>query len=172
MTAKTTKQDKSTANAAETAAESMATVGQEAIRNFAKAGTESYETAFSDIRGKAEEMTKGYEDLAANGKVTMDAWNAAGTAYGKGLEAISGEWMNFAKQMMESNVVATKAVLGAKSLNEAMDMQSEFARNSFDGMMAQSTKVGEMATKFAQDAAEPINAQFTASVEKWRTKTA
>jgi phasin family protein len=117
-------------------------------------------------------MTKGYEDLAASGKETMEAWNAAGTAYGKGMEAIGGELMNFAKRMMESNVEATKAVLGAKSLNEAMDLQSEFAHNSFEGMMTQGTKVGELATKVAQDTAEPISAQFTASVEKWRTKAA
>jgi len=39
-------------------------------------------------------------------------------------------------------------------------------------MMTQGTKVGELATKVAQDTAEPISAQFTASVEKWRTKAA
>ena len=172
MTAKSTKQDKTAADTAAKAAETMASAGQEALRNFAKAGTESYEQAFSGLRGKTDEMTKGYEDLAASGKETMEAWNAAGTAYGKGMEAIGGELMNFAKRMMESNVEATKAVLGAKSLNEAMDLQSEFAHNSFEGMMTQGTKVGELATKVAQDTAEPISAQFTASVEKWRTKAA
>jgi phasin family protein len=124
------------------------------------------------MREKAEEMFQGYGELADSSKQNMEAWNDASAAYGKGMEAISGQWMNFAKQMLDSNVQATKAILGAKSLNEAMEMQSEYARGSFDGMMAQGTKVGELATKVAQEAAEPINAQFTASVEKWRKNAA
>jgi phasin family protein len=84
------------------------------------------------------------------------AWSIAGAAYGKGLEAIGGEWMSFAKKMLDGNVQVTKAALGAKSLNEALDLQSSFARRSYDGLLAQSTKVGELATKVAQDAAEPI----------------
>ncbi|MBT4489960.1 MAG: phasin family protein [Rhodospirillaceae bacterium] len=167
MTAKTTKQDKS-ANSAET----IISAGQETLRNFTQAGTEGYEKAFADLRGKAEGMAQGYDDLAASGKEGIEAWSAASTAYGKGMEAIGSEMMGFAKQMLDSNVAATKAILGAKSLNEVMDLNSEYARGSFDGLMAQGTKVGELATKVAQEAAEPINAQFTASVEKWRNNAA
>jgi hypothetical protein len=53
-------------------------------------------------------------------------------------------------------VQVTKAALGAKSLNEALNLQSSFARRSYDGLLARSTKVGELATKVAQDAVEPI----------------
>ena len=171
MTSKNTKQDNKQADAAKTA-EAIAAAGQETLRGFAKASTEGYEKAFGGMREKAEEMFQGYGELADSSKQNMDAWNDASAAYGKGMEAISGQWMNFAKQMLDSNVQATKAILGAKSLNEAMEMQSEYARGSFDGMMAQGTKVGELATKVAQEAAEPINAQFTASVEKWRKNAA
>ena len=153
MTSKNTKQ----ADAAKTA-EAISAAGQETLRSFAKAGTEGYEKAFGGLREKAEEMFKVYGDLADSGKQNM--------------EAISGQWMSFAKQMMDSNVQATKAILGAKSLNEAMELQTEYARGSFDGLMAQGTKVGELTTKVAQETAEPINAQFTASVEKWRKNAA
>ncbi len=171
MTAKSTKQDKSTDNATK-AAETIVAAGQETLRGFAKAGTEGYEKAFADLRGKAEGMGQGYDELAASGKDGIEAWSAAGAAYGKGMEAIGNEMMSFAKQMLDSNVAATKAILGAKSLNEVMDLNSDYARGSFDGLMAQGTKVGELATKVAQEAAEPLNAQFTASVEKWRQNAA
>ena len=167
MTSKNPKQ----ADAAKTA-EAISAAGQETLRSFAKASTEGYEKAFGGLREKAEEMFKSYGNLADSGKQNMEAWNDAGTAYGKGMEAISGQWMSFAKQMMNSNVQATKAILGAKSLNEAMELQTEYARGSFDGLMAQGTKVGELTTKVAQETAEPINAQFTASAEKWRKNAA
>ena len=175
MTAKNTKQDKATDSAGDNAtmaAETMVAAGQETICNFAKAGTEGYEKAFAGLRGKAENMAQGYDDMAKSGQESMEAWNAASTAYGKGMEAIGSEMMSFAKQMMDTNVAATKAILGAKSLNEVMELNSEMARGNFDGMMAQGTKVGELATKVAQDAAAPINTQFTASVEKWRQNAA
>ena len=167
MTSKNTKQ----ADAAKTV-ETIAAAGQETLRSFAKASTEGYEKAFGGLREKAEEMFKSHGNLADSGKQNMEAWNDAGTAYGKGMEAISGQWMSFAKQMMNSNVQATKAIFGAKSLNETMELQTEYARGSFDGLMAQGTKVGELTTKVAQETAEPINAQFTASAEKWRKNAA
>ncbi len=166
MTTKNAKKDNATDNVTKTA-ETMIAAGQETLRNFAKTSTEGYENAFSGMRDKAGDLVQGYDELAVSGKANMEAWSTASAAYGKGMEAIGGEWMNFAKKMLDSNVQVTKAVLGAKSLNEVMDLQSEFARGSYDGLMAQSTKVGELATKVAQDAVEPINAHFTETVEKW-----
>jgi len=163
MTAKRTKQAKAT--------ETIVAAGQEGLRNFAKAGTESYEKAFAGVRDKAEELFQGYDEFAKNGKQQIEAWSAAGTTYGKGVEAIGGECVNFAKQALDNNVQVTKAILGAKSLNEVMDLQTDYARNSFEGLLARTTKVGEMATKVAQETAAPINAQVTATVEKLR-KTA
>ena len=178
MTAKSTKQAKATENTAQAAMDNTETIiaaGQETMRNFAKAGTEQFEKAFAGMHGKTDGLANGFDDLASNGKDSLDAWGAASTAYGKGWQTIGGEMMNFAKQMMDQNVAATKAVLGAKSLNEAMELNAEYARSSFDGMMARGTKVGEMATKAAQETAGPLNAQFTTAmettVEKWR-KTA
>ncbi len=171
MTAKNSKHDKATDSAAK-AAESMAATGQETLRDFAKASGEGYEKAFADIRDKAEGLVQGFDELAASGKENMEAWSAAGAAYGKGIEAIGGEWMSFAKQMLDNNARVTKAVFSAKTLNEVMDLQSEYARGSFDGLMAQSTKVGELATKVAQEAVGPINAQLTAAVEKWHKNAA
>ena len=171
MNTQSTKQDNATDSATK-AAETMVAAGQETLRTFAKAGTEGYENAFAGMRDKAGDFIRGYDEIAASGKENIDVWSAAGAAYGKGVEAIGGEWMKFAKKMLDNNVQVTKAILGAKSLNEVMDLQSDFARGSFDGLVAQSTKVGELATKVAQDAVEPISAQFTATVEKWHNKAA
>ena len=165
MTAKTKKKDNPTDNVAKTA-EAMVAAGQEALRNFAKSSTEGYENAFAGVRGKAGDLVQGYDELAVSGKDNMEAWSTAGAAYGKGLEAIGGEWMSFAKKMLDGNVKVTKAVLGAKPLNEVLDLQSDFARSSYEGLLDQSIKVGELATKVAQDAFEPIKTHITATVEK------
>jgi phasin family protein len=164
MTAKSSKQ---APNQAAAGTEDFVSASQEALQNFVKVGAESYEKAFENARDKAEEVVRGYDDLALTSKENVDALVAAGTAYGKGLEAMSGEFMGFAKQMLEENVKVTKAVLGAKSLHEAMDLQASYTRQSLDSLMSQGTRVGELATKVAQETAEPINTRVTTVVQKW-----
>jgi phasin family protein len=156
MTTKTTKTTNATMA---TSMEDIAAASQEAFQALFQASTENYGKAFATARERAEEFVKGYDDVAFGGKETIDAMVKAGTAYTKGIEAISAEWMAFGRQMMEDNISVTKKVMGAKTLREAMDLQSEFARTSFDGAMAQTTKIGEMATKVAQESVEPINSQ-------------
>ena len=161
-----TKTTKDATTAAAKSAEDVMAAGQEAVQAFVKAGAEGYEKAFEGARARTEEFVKGYDEYSVTGKDNVDAVVAASTAYTKGMEAIASEWMAFAKSTMEQNVTNTKAVFGAKTLQEMMDLQSNFAKANFDEFVSQSTKVGEMATKVAQDTMEPINARVTAAMGK------
>jgi phasin family protein len=163
----TTKSTKSTSTKGPFAVEDAVAASQEAIQNFLKAGTEGYEKAFGTTRAKMEEVVKNYDQFAVNGKENVDAVMAASNACTKGVEAINAEMMAFAKQAMEDNMTAAKAVMGAKTLQEMIELQTQFAKASFDGFMTQSTKVGELATKVAQETTEPLNERFTSVMEKW-----
>ena len=163
MTTKSTKQ--TTADATKSF-ESVVAAGQDAMQSFVKAGTENYEKAFESARVRAEDMVKGYDEFTATGKDNVDAVVAASTAYTKGMEAIAGEWMNFSKTTLEQTMTNAKAVMGAKSLQEMMDLQTGFAKANFDGFVSQSAKVGEMAAKVTQDALEPINSRMTVAMGK------
>lgn len=162
----TTKSTKQTSDAATKTMEGVVAAGQEAMQSFMKAGTENYEKAFESARVKAEEIVKNYDEIAVTGKDNVEAVVAASTAYTKGMEAIAGEWMAFTKAALEQNMANAKAVMSAKSVQEMMDLQTSFAKSNFDGFVSQSTKMGEMAAKVAQDAIEPINARVTVAMSK------
>ena len=161
----TTKSTRQSANNGHTMEGAIA-AGQDAMQTFIKASTESYEKAFESARSKAEEMVKGYDDLAAGGKDNVEAAVASGAAYTKGVETIAGEWMAFAKTSLEQNMANAKAVMGAKTVQEMFELQAGFAKNNFDEFVSQSTKVGELAAKVAQDTMEPINARVTVAMGK------
>ena len=168
MTSKTAKQGTEKATKA---VEDFTAAGQEAMQNFVQASVDGYGKVFESARERAEEFAKGYDKFGLGGKETVEAWIAAGNAYAKGMEAMNAEFMAFTKQMVEDNVTTARKVMGAKTLQEMVDLQTQFARTSMDGFMAEGTKMGELAAKVAQDTAAPINSRMTAVVEQW-SKTA
>ncbi len=141
--------------------------GQEAFDKAVRFTTENYEKAFTSAREKLDETVKQFDDVASFGKENVEVATQSGTILAKGAESLSGEFMAFSKKAMEDNIAAAKSVMAAKTIQEAVDLQSGYVRDVFGGYLAYTTKVGEMYTKIVQDAAEPINARVTAATDKW-----
>ncbi|HYC03179.1 MAG TPA: phasin family protein [Azospirillaceae bacterium] len=108
-----------------------------------------------------------YDELTAFNKGTVEAVVASSQILAKGFETVSKTWVAFAQSSMEQSVSAAKALMTVKTLREAMDLQAEFARTSFDTLVAETTKVSELSVKVANEAIEPISARVNAAVEKF-----
>jgi len=109
---------------------------------------------------------KGYEDFAAFGKANLEAFVQANTLFAKGIESLSKEVVSLAQSSLESSTAATKAIFAAKTLKDVVELQADFAKTSFEKLVANSTKIGEMTVKLATDSAAPIGARVTAASEK------
>lgn len=114
----------------------------------------------------AEMAAKSYDDIMAFNQDNFDAFVEFGKATAKGVEELNAEVLAFNKVALEENIAAAKAVMGAKTVQEAVDLQTEWAKAWFDSYMSQATKVGEMTAKVAQEAFAPVNDRVTAAVEK------
>jgi phasin family protein len=108
-----------------------------------------------------EQVTKAYENFAGFGKGGVEAWMQSATAMTKAFERINGDWFAFSKQQMEDGVAAFKAVASAKSVHEAWEVQTDFAKSSLDAFVAQATKANDTFMDAAKKAAEPFNARLT-----------
>jgi phasin family protein len=133
---------------------------------MAKGKTNGGKTAEAAASGFGA-ATKGFEQFNTLGKENIEAAVAFSTTYAKGIEAINAELMAFAKKTIEDGVTATKALMGAKTVKELVDLQSDFAKTSFDEMMSKGSKLGEMYAKVAQQAFQPINARVAETMEKF-----
>jgi len=109
---------------------------------------------------------KGYEDFAAFGKANLEAFVQANTLFAKGIESLSKEVVSLAQSSLESSTAATKAIFAAKTLKDVVELQADFAKTSFEKLVANSTKIGEMTVKLATDSAAPLGARVTAASEK------
>lgn len=96
------------------------------------------------------------EDFQKFSKSQMEAANAAATAYGKNMQQIATEAADYSKKSMEQGVAALEKLMGVKTLDKAIEVQSDYAKAAYEGFVAQSTKMGELFTAMAKDAAKPF----------------
>ncbi|MBI3503897.1 MAG: phasin family protein [Proteobacteria bacterium] len=112
------------------------------------------------------QSTKALEDMTKFSKENLDAVVSASTVYAKGFETFGKAWYAFSQETVEASAAVAKQLLGVKTLKEAVDLQTDFAKTTFDKFVAESTKLSEMSIKVANEALEPINARVNVAVEK------
>ena len=67
---------------------------------------------------------------------------------------------------------AIRSLAEAKSPTEYLQLQSEFARASFDRAVAESSKLTESLVKLAGEAFQPLSNRATANAERFNTLVA
>lgn len=112
-----------------------------------------------------EKMSKGFEELSAFNQENVDAFLASSKIAAKAAEDMNAELMAWSKKSYQDSMAAAKELTSVKSVTELMERQTEFAKTSFEGFVAEATKLNEMYSAAAKDAIEPLNARFTAAAE-------
>lgn len=156
------------------AAQQPQTEAVETVEQVVKAGSEAatkqYEQAVALTKEQVEKtsnaMFKGYDEFSSINKQNLDAVVKSSTLFAQGFEAISKEFFAFTQSALEMNVANAKALLGAKSLKDVVDLQSEMARKSFDTALAESAKLTEMSVEVTNKAFKPLQDQVNVAVEK------
>lgn len=101
-------------------------------------------------------MLKNFEDFQKLGKDNMDtAMKQFGTV-SKGWQAIATEYADYSKKSFEEGSAALEKLFGAKSLEKAIEIQSEFVKTAYEGFVAEATKLGELYTDLAKESYKPF----------------
>jgi hypothetical protein len=108
-------------------------------------------------------MVKNFEDVQQFGKDSMDATMKSFGAFSKNAQAIAIELADYGKKVFEQSTAATEKLMGAKSLDKAIEVQSDYIKSSYEGFVAQATKLGELYADLAKEAYKPFETQFTKS---------
>jgi hypothetical protein len=112
-------------------------------------------------------MVKNFEDIQKYGKDNMDATMKAWDQLSKGVQAIAAETADYSKKSYEEGTAAFEKLLGAKSLDKAIEIQTAYAKAAYEGFVAQATKIGELYADLAKESCKPFeNFVGKASVAK------
>jgi hypothetical protein len=104
--------------------------------------------------------TTGFEDFQKVGKDAMDVTLKSVDAVSKGFQAIALETADYSKSAFEAGSAALEKLLSAKSLDKAVEIQTEFVRSAYQDYVSQVSKVGEIAADIAKSAYQPYEATF------------
>jgi hypothetical protein len=105
-------------------------------------------------------MVKNIDEMQQFGKDNMDATMKSFGMFSKSMQAIATEVADYSKKVFEQGTAATEKLIGAKSLDKAVEVQSDFVKTSYEGFVAEATKLGELYTALAKEAYKPFESQF------------
>ena len=132
-----------------------------------KKTVEQFSTASNQaFKDGVEKSLAALAEANTHSKKNLEAVVASVTAATKGAEALGAQVMAFSKKSMEDQVAAAKALAGAKSVQEAVELQTAWVKAAMEGYMAEASKMGEVVAASVKDSVKPLNERVTATVEK------
>ncbi len=134
-----------------------------------KATAEQYTAAGAQaFKDNVEKSLANLNQLNAHSKKNLEAMVASATAATKGAESLGAQTMAFSKAAIERQVEATKALTGARSVQEAVELQTAFAKSAIEAYMAELNRATETVSATVKDSLRPLNERATAMMETFQ----
>ena len=92
-------------------------------------------------------------------KVSKESFDAVARAYGeanKGFQAITAELATYFKNAFEDATRGFEQLVGVKSVEQAIEIQSQYAKKAYDNYLAEVSKLGEMYVSLTRSAYKPF----------------
>ncbi len=105
-------------------------------------------------------MLNNFDDLQKLGKDNMELAVQSFGSLTKGFQAIASEVVDYQKKSFEEGSAIVEKLASAKSLDKAFEVQSDFAKTSYEKFVGEVTKIGEMYSDIAREAYKPFEGAF------------
>jgi len=100
-------------------------------------------------------MSVNLPDIKAFGTAPLEAFTAATASSTKGLQAIAAETTDYSKKSFEKSRAHFEKLIGVKKIDEAIQLQSDFAKSAYEDFVAEATKIGTLYSDLAKEAFTP-----------------
>jgi phasin family protein len=137
----------------------------EGIKEAAAVASAGFEKAQVQMKEGVQRAMKTAEQVAHFSQGNVEAFVKSSQILATGWQDLSKLMAANAKATMDETMSTFKALTTVKSLKEAFDLQSSFARTSMEKAMSESGKITEHSLKLAEQAIAPITARVNAAVE-------
>src|SRR5450631_4516837 len=102
-----------------------------------------------------------FDDFQKFGKEHLESVTKSSSTLAKNWQTIAAESSEYSKKSFENGSAFVEKLLGAKSFESAIQIQSEYAKTFFDGFVGYVTKTGELYSHLAKEAIKPIETAIT-----------
>ena len=152
----------------ETAANTVKASAEKAHATFQANAEQAQAAGAKAFRDVADKSAASISELNAQGKQNLEALVASAAAAQKGVETLSAQSVAFTKKSWEDGVAAAQSLSQARSVQELLELQTNWAKSASEAWLAEVTKATDVLTASVKDSFKPINERVTASVEKFQ----
>ena len=97
-----------------------------------------------------------FEEFQTYGKEHFDAAVASAGTFTKGFQAIAAAVSDYSKKSFADGSAFVEKLAGVKSLDKAIELQTDYAKSAYETLIAESTRIGELYTDLAKEAYKPV----------------
>jgi phasin family protein len=108
------------------------------------------------------------EDIQNYGKEQLEQVVSSASGVQSGLHAIATAYGDYTKKSFEDTKAFVEKLSGVKSLDKAIEAQTEFAKSAYETFVADSQKIAGLYGDLAKQAFKPVEglvAKFTPSAQ-------
>jgi hypothetical protein len=96
------------------------------------------------------------EDIQQYGKEHLETVVASATTLQNGIQTIATAYGDYTKKSFEDTKSFVEKLSGVKSVDKALEVQTEYARSAYESFVAESQKIAGLYTDLAKQTFKPI----------------
>jgi hypothetical protein len=101
-------------------------------------------------------MIKNFDEVQKFGKDNFDVALKSFGAASRHFQAIAAEVADYSKKSFEESTAAMEKLMGAKSVEKAIEVQTDYVKSAYEGFVSEATKLGDLYTDFAKETYKPF----------------
>lgn len=99
-----------------------------------------------------------FDEANKKSKETIDGVLKSYTEVAKGFQAIATEAGDYSRKSFQDASTYLEALIGSRSIEAAYEVQTKYFKSSYEGFVAEASKLGEMYADLAKAAYKPYEA--------------
>jgi hypothetical protein len=139
---------------------------QQTAREAEDTASEAVGKATDTARNTAEVATNGYEELLILSRHNMEGMSKAGQAMLKGASDLGSLWASFWNEQMTTGVEAMRSLAESDSWDQALKVQNDFTRSSFDRVCSRAVKSTEVTAEMLTSSLVPLQVSARRASER------
>ena len=105
-------------------------------------------------------MFNNMQDFQKLGQANVDATMKLFGDWQKNWQVVAAEMTNYTKRSFEDGTETFEKLLSAKSIDQAMEIQTNYAKRAYEDYIQQMTKFGGMFQDLTKEAYKPMERAF------------
>ena len=122
-----------------------------AVREFSKE-----EVVMQETKRMADEANRLGQQAQERMQGGFEAANRSFSEANKGFQVLAAEMMEYSKAAFDDAVRTWEQLIGVRSLEQAIQIQSDYAKRVYENHMAELKKLGEMSVGMVRDASKQV----------------